>query len=55
MTPEEVHAATVAYVETGERAGWGRVLEALRTGELVLTSTPDGILISRPECVRREP
>ncbi len=45
MTPEEVHAAVEELVNHGDRTRWDDVLEELRSGELVVEVTIEGLLI----------
>lgn len=45
MTPQETYDAVNAFVTTGEREGFDRMCEQLRTGVLVMEWGEDGLLI----------
>jgi hypothetical protein len=45
MTPQETHEAFMAYAEGRSEAGFHRMCEELRSGELVLEMREDGYII----------
>ena len=45
MTPQETYDAVVAFLTTGEREGFDRMCEQLRSGVLVMEFGPEGNFI----------
>lgn len=55
MTPQETHDAWIAWLDTGDRTGFERMLAQLRDGILIMETTEDGQVIRAASCGGEQP
>lgn len=54
MTPQEMYDATMAFINRGEEAGFFKICEQLRSGELTMEWGSDGYFIRATTDEERE-